>query len=796
MTGTTTQPALGELLATLEHDVADRLAATRTPDDSPAELRQVVDANLGIVGAIQAVGRAAQLEIEAGDAGNEVAYYVVYEWLNEARDFLILLRNVVFERHRGQVLVNEGELAADTLHEFDRDSQLQATEASRHLLDGLHEMGNRPIYLKKHLSKWKLEKSPLTAHEGQFAVLVAQIEELDRQAFLLEKTRLIFARIHHHFGSAFDDYLDYLNQLNDSLDASLRGAEGADEPVSARELIKQLRTNSSKTPAPQTVGAFIEGLSALTTELPGETDLIIGTDHGLLQQNELDLGQETSAWLQSELMSEIQDLYNRRNQINNRLLVALRTGENRLEFDQQEDQSTADEEIQRTMQQLVKNLRKSAEGLTALREKTLTILHEEVSVKHAFSPEFLQLNLQQTFSQYRKSQVSGLVELRDWAVGKWQRLVNKGIDSFQSEGLSPAERVVRLVNTRRPNPATSHYEGMFVNSGYLGESFRVGRQRELDRTGEIVKNWTLGFRGAILVTGSRHSGKTFFGEMVGHRYFQNRYVDLRPNERLTMGGRILEPTEDLEEALKFVIANGRGKQRMVLIDDLARWEDRDSPLATDVRGLLDKLDQHAGQLFFVVCADALLYDQLRMHFDVDRYFQATFPMRRLTPQEIGEAIYIRHGATQMQIVDDNGEELSPLKLERLIKTFTYRAHGHVGEGLRQWAYAIRPHDEDSVRVDHLAQNSLDVVLSKDAGILLRAILVDRSTSEYQLRKQFGPLFNDQFQLLIQRYLQLGILVRGPNGMLQILPAVVSDVERELASHGFIPASNIHLSQEI
>ncbi|MEM6771815.1 MAG: hypothetical protein AAF597_14625, partial [Bacteroidota bacterium] len=297
--------------------------------------------------------------------------------------------------------------------------------------------------------------------------------------------------------------------------------------------------------------------------------------------------------------------------------------------------------------------------------------------------------------------------------------------------------------------------------------------------------WKLGYRGAVLITGQRMSGKTFFGELVAHRYFSNNFVTLTPGVRVELAGRILEPTRDLKAAVDFVVRNAGHQQLMVWIDDLSNWRDEETPLSSDVLSLLDTIDYQATNLFFVVSVGSELHAQLRQFTDIDRHFQAILNMPGMSYEDIRAAIRIRHGATQLQLVDEEGEPMNSEQVDHLIRRVYRISGGHIGNALQQWAYGAHRADEDSVRFTDVSNFGFPQELSEDGGLLLRTILVDRVTNEYQLRKQFGPLFRDIFQPLIQRMLHLGILLRKPTGALEINPALVTDVEALLERKGYV-----------
>ena len=63
----------------------------------------------------------------------------------------------------------------------------------------------------------------------------------------------------------------------------------------------------------------------------------------------------------------------------------------------------------------------------------------------------------------------------------------------------------------------------------------------------------------------------------------------------------------------------------------------------------------------------------------------------------------------------------------------------------------------------------------------------KKTNEYQLRRMLGPQFAVKYQRIVQRLINIGILVRNVDGYLEVNEAVVGEVT-ELLAH----AKYIHL----
>ena len=769
-------------------DLLDRFADLVNSEIERVWRMDKPDAHLGLLE--ESFNKILPAAIEIGDQANrqagqdDLAQWVVFAWAPEAKDFLILLRDILFEEQKARLMVHEDRLTEAGFTALRDASQSTLREAADLLLRLQEtEYAKRRVLARKR-KEWAVQRSPWPVYAEQFSALDEQTAVVCEQAVDLLLTADIYLRVKTLFLGTFARYLSYLGKITAGLRDSLEGS-AEEQQRNPSSLLKSVRSFVGQAPSPTTAADFIELLEALTKGLPTKQGLITSTQGGKMLRLDVNLQRNTTNWLESELMNELQDFYLRRGNIESRLQIALQTGENRIEFDQHKDLELAGQEIRQTIGQLSRNLERSETTIKKLEAKVTQYLEKELYASHAYEPGFLELSVQQTISQYRRYQKTGLQQIRDWTRQQIRSFRNLNQESLLEEQLGYAERVVRVVRARTVVPENMHYSSMFLTKGYTGESFRVGRVAELSRVETIIEQWKLGYRGAILITGQRMSGKTFFGELVAHRYFSNNFLTLLPGVRVELAGRILEPTRDLKAAVNFVVRNAGHQQLMVWIDDLSNWRDEETPLSSDVLSLLHTLDYQATNLFFAVSVGTELHAQLRQFTDIDRHFQAVINMQAMGLEDVDSAIRIRHGATQLQLVDDADHPLSEEQIGQLIKAVYQISGGHIGNALQQWAYGAHLANEESVRFTQVSPFGFPQELTEDSGLLLRTILVDRVTNEYQLRKQFGPVFRDVFQPLIQRMLNLGILLREPIGTLEINPAIVTDIEAVLARKGFV-----------
>jgi hypothetical protein len=298
--------------------------------------------------------------------------------------------------------------------------------------------------------------------------------------------------------------------------------------------------------------------------------------------------------------------------------------------------------------------------------------------------EFLPVALQTTIQQFSLDQNKWAKLLKNWFVKRTQFFRNLRHTVHQEETLSISEKAARYIKARAGDGANYQYANIFITKDYIGESFAVGRTKELNHFGTLVVNWRSGFRGAVCITGKRFSGKSLFGEVAANRYFHGKTIRLSPNEAVRVQGRKLDATHDVEACLAFVKKYSLNTHPLVWIDDLEHWSDPEIPLARNVRMLIKFMDDHADDIFFMVSMSNWLKAHLDTFLDFEKAFQAKINLDRMELADIRQAILIRHGATHKKLVNENGETLTPQEFNKITTAIYRETEGNIGEALSRW----------------------------------------------------------------------------------------------------------------
>ncbi|MEL7021261.1 MAG: ATP-binding protein, partial [Bacteroidota bacterium] len=399
--------------------------------------------------------------------------------------------------------------------------------------------------------------------------------------------------------------------------------------------------------------------------------------------------------------------------------------------------------------------------------------------------EFLSIPLQSTINQLRQNQDDVLNSIRNWWSKRTAFISRLRRDVTKENTLTDAEKIARFIETYRPAADNPQYAGIFLTHGYVGDSFWVGRDRELTHAKKVIDQWRDGFRGSLLITGQRSAGKTLFGNTLVNRHFANQTIALAPNSTIRINGRRLKTDYQLGPALQFIRDNTLNDHPLVWIDDIELWTDTNISYAENIRQLRSYIDRYSGRMFFMVSTSNWQREHLATTMDLDQLFQAEINLDWMSLDEIQQAILIRHGATHKTLVNTEGEKTSSQDFARMTRRIYAATKGNIGNALNRWSAATERYSEDKVVRTTDYNYPLPDFINMDNGILLHAISMKKRTNDYRLRKLFGPSFNTRFNSILQRLIGMGIVKRSVDGQIEINEIAANEIARLLDKHDFL-----------
>jgi len=781
------------LIAEFEQILRQQIETAWSTENLTAHLGQLTEGSERLQTAIMALGDHAYETLKGPqlppDQSQALLYFINYQWAEQAKAFLILWRDVLFEQQKGQLLLAGEEIEEAAVRRQKAESADVVREAAGILSDMLNresrEKRSRRFGIDRSLRTWQQQQNPWPVYREQLEQVPRQCRQLMEDHQKLLATSQVFNQIRRHiFTSAsacrneIDDIAGLLRRAIKIIEEELN-KEG---PQGLGKIAARLEDLDAEHELHNQLLSFNNTLEHQIEELPEKMEVVVDTQEGLLEKRILNMRRRVQQWLESEIIPLLYEIWELTQDVNTGLKMTLMNSRNRAlllaaEAKEVKQPDFEQSDLSQPLQLHLPNTANADATIANLMNLAERRLDKDFHLTQIYetAQEFLPLPLQSTLNQLRLNQNRVLTKARNWLLRQTVALRRFRRSVAQEQALSLSEKIVRYINSREGDPENSHYTAIFETRGYIGDAFAVGRREELRHAGRVIEQWQNGFRGALAITGQRLSGKSFFGELLLHRYFPDTGIRLSPGATVRVQGRKMEATYDLQQALEFVRKYAFNIRPLIWIDDLELWWEPGRPLFENVRALAKFIDSYADDIFFAVTLNNATRSHLQYFLDIDSVFQARISMDRMPVQDIRDAIAIRHGATHQQLIDKEKKEVPPQQFANKINLVYKSSRANIGEALMRWSSAIRYVDDERVGADFSERQTLPDFLSPDSAMLLSSIMMQKRTNEYRLRKLFGPAFAAKYRSLVQRLINTGILRRQVDGWLEINELVVNDL---------------------
>lgn len=739
------------------------------------------------------VGEVVEAAVAVGDYSleqltfhQELAHYAIhFLWGEQVKSFLVLWRDMVFQQHKGGILLADGLVSIADIENLKQTSLTVIQAAAQDLEGGLKKtltsIEASSMGAERQFADWKLQHNPWPTYRTQLLQIPQQCQQLLAQHHQLTELSEIFLRVERLVDQSVTDCKEEVEQMKSTADEIIRFVEGMGE-LKPNKIALKLEESEAAISSPNHLKAFTEKLKSLTLRLPERTQVYVYPKGGLLQFKEINFRRMTRQWVDSEVLPMLYEIWELTESVTNGMKMSLVNIRNRAILLATEPQDGASLNIDKSAiyQPLTTFLKGTDDWeaeLTALKTQIDDRLKKEFHLSLIYDPQedFLPIHLQSTINQLKINQNALLSTIQSWFRKQLQAIKRFRTTVAQEEAMSASEKIVRFVQSRTADENNSQYTNIFLTKGYIGESFWVGRKQEITHIEKLISNWDKGFRGAVVITGDRFAGKSVFGDLVANRHFPQHVIRLVPDTIIKVQGRRMTLGYDLGEALEFVRKYSLNTRTMVWIDDLEFWQDVKMPLGRNVRQLRKHIDNYTNDLFYMVSMSNGLKAYLDKFYEIHKVFQSEVNLDHMSVSEIQEAILIRHGATHKTLVDVKGKEVSPKQFQQMTQKVFRSAHGNIGEALNRWAFSTEKVDDERVIHHTRTGYGLPDFITPDSLVLLKILMLEKRTNEYRLRKLFGAPFKEKYGNILHRLLGLGIVQRQLTGWLEVNELIVNDL---------------------
>lgn len=721
-----------------------------------------------------------------------------YEWAERAKHFLVLFRNVQLQIQTAEILVTDGRTSPEPVNDL-HERSLTTLRAARAQWE--EEMGQLRQSLerdtpaaRRRLNDYHAQRNPWPAYRQQFTEVKQQSADLAREFMTLTAQSGLLRTAREELLAGIQVASDTITTALNQADEVLAFVLDDQTAVDARpgKIAARLEDFIADGALPPQLHDYTNAAMGAVKQMAEQVRVTVGSDHGLLQFKDVNFRRATDQWISAEVLPEYYEIWEISEQVRSGLGVAMNNVRNRalLAANDQRAGGEADydlDDLSQPFYDFLARAREQFKQFNALAANQRGLLEADLRLASVYreGPGFLPLPLQTGINEFTRRQGRVITSFRDWLGGTFAGLERWRSNAVREEQMSISEKLVRVIEQRQPAPGNEDYTNIVLTKGYIGESFLVGREEEAAHVARLIANWRKGYRGAVMLTGKRLSGKSLFGEMISNRLFPDNVFRLAPNTVLSVEGRRMTTSGDLAEALAFVQKHTLQSRPMVWIDDLETWWDKNHSLAQNVRALASHIDSYSTRIFYLVSTTTANYDHFNRNRELDLVFQATVNMDDFSLEKAIRAVRIRHGATHKRLVDEDGEPLSDVAFNRLVRKLHRATAGNIGDTIHRWAYLMEYCDEDRVTPNEQRRYHLPAFLTVDNGTILTAIYRQRSASEYHLRQLFGPAFESRYRSVLQRMIRVGLVVRGNDNQLRIRESVVTGVATALENNGYL-----------
>lgn len=724
-----------------------------------------------------------QKEIELDHEIAFSAHIVTFVWAEQAKMFLLLMRDSLFEQQKAAILYKDKQLSEEKM----RSLWQQTVDLLKEALQGVKEITlqkSTETEESKQLGRWKHQGNPWEVYKAQISLLVEQANLLNEDHQTLKTIQEVLYATELIVKDTIETCLSDLETNNNKIDSVIDLITSVDsKPSYTLSAIHEV-TNKIKNAV--YISAFKQQLESLLKDHDIKLSPVVHINSGILERRNFSPYRNILQWFESEIYPLLYEIWEITEQGTTGLRMILLNMTNRLDILQKERPN----DLFKDHASLIKPLHTFQKDLITLRDNINNLVHlidnrvqNELKVSNLFdtNTHFLSVSLQSTLNRKIWHDENGwLAQAQRWTKTAWDK-INSVKNGFEKRRLlSVSEKITLCIKSRMADVENKHYTNIFLTKGYVGESFIVGREASMERFGDLVQNWQQGFRGSVLLTGNRFSGKTVFGEIVARKFFFHNFHSLVPNSTLTIGGRKMQTSYQLKEALDFVCKHSVNKRTMLWIDDIEIWWSSKIPFYQNIHDLMDCIDAYSNRIFFVVSTNSQARKQIANYSNAKRIFQAEINLNLLSKEAIQQAIMVRHGATQKKLIDAKGEILSSPAFNKLVTKIYNAASGNIGESLLHWANSTYYVDDNTVQHRAETYKGLPSFLNEDSILILDLLLLHKRANEYLIRQLLGAsAFEKRYATVIRRLINVGILKRQLDGFIEIEMTIVNDLKQML-----------------
>ncbi|MBU3950165.1 MAG: amino acid permease [Proteobacteria bacterium] len=323
-----------------------------------------------------------------------------------------------------------------------------------------------------------------------------------------------------------------------------------------------------------------------------------------------------------------------------------------------------------------------------------------------------------------------------------------------------------------------YYKQLFIGNQIICKEFLIEREYEIGLAYKAVDMYRQGYKGALLVLGDRHSGKSTLSRCITNKYFdRNKTFQVFPPE----GGSI-DPDEfknRLTGTLKQNgdydnIFNNLPQNSVIIFHDMELWWERSSKGFAVIEDMIDLICNYSDKCFFIVNAGTHSFKFINRLKPIENTFISAIECQPFDSEELQQATLLRHRSTglKFQFGKQNEDSISNFRLARLFNNYFDISNGNIGQAIHYWIsniVKVNPLLID-IRTPIIANNQALKKLNTDWLIILQQFMLHKHLTSKRMEQLLG-IEKNETGLMIQSLMRSGLIQEIQPEIMQISPYI-------------------------
>ncbi|RLD37257.1 MAG: hypothetical protein DRI74_07225 [Bacteroidetes bacterium] len=331
-----------------------------------------------------------------------------------------------------------------------------------------------------------------------------------------------------------------------------------------------------------------------------------------------------------------------------------------------------------------------------------------------------------------------------------------------------------------------YYRQLFLRKQFYLKDFWVGRDTEFNSALHSFQHFRNGYKGGILITGERNSGKSFFlNQLLNKLNIQGEIYQIpapfagsiSPADLLSSFQTALEKSGTFSDIL-----NSLPNESVLVIDDLELWWEKSPNGMRVIDQLMKMVQDYSHKHLFLFACDINTFQLINSYRKIESNFINLIELSPLSAKEIKDAILKRHTSSGMQFHYKNTTESAfrSWHYARLFSSYFSYSEGNIGNALHSWIANINKIENNTLFIQKPIQPNLVIFNYLETEwmiFIMQFILHKRMNINKLIRVSHEPRHSVQVKINI--LIRAGVLNKMTEGVLELNPYILPFLQKAL-----------------